>query len=84
MLWPWRRFKGIKMSHHWPPGNTRSSLNGIKSSCTLGGRRGTEGKQQLAGKAQLEKGPMQPDRLTTVGQEQTRRDVAYPGFLWVP
>lgn len=31
------------------PGNTRSSLNGIKSSCTLRGRRRREGKQQLVG-----------------------------------
>lgn len=49
MLWPWRRFKGIKMNHRWPPGNTRSSLNGTRSSCTLGGRKGSEGKQQLVG-----------------------------------
>lgn len=52
MLWPWGRFKGIKMNHRWPPGNTRNSLNGMRSSCTLGGRKGSEGKQQLVGETE--------------------------------
>lgn len=49
------------MNHHRSPGNSRSSLSGIKF-YTLGGRRGNEGKQQLVGEAQLETGALQPDR----------------------
>lgn len=89
MLWPWWRFKGVKMNHRRPPGNTRSSLNGMRSSCTLGGRKGSEGKHQLVGEidGSWRKGHgQQAWRLhpATTAKEQIQRQWAYAGFLWCP
>lgn len=65
------KIQGNKNESSRLPGNTRSSLNGIKSSCTLSGRIGRKGNSSWWG-TQLEKGTLQPGRLATVGREQAR------------
>lgn len=73
------KIQGNKNESSLLPGNTRSSLNGIKSSCTLGGKRGREGKQQLVGDTARE-GDTAAWQAGNCGEGTSQRDVAHAWF----
>lgn len=80
MLWPWRRFKEIKMNHHRLPGNTRRSLNGLLLYLEWEER---EWEETTAGGGDTagERDTAAWQRLTTTGKQQTQRDV---NLCWFP